>query len=513
MRSRLVFTTSMPTPRPDRSVTSAAVEKPGSRINASTSRAPSRARSSLVRSPCWSCAWRGFSSGSKPPAVVAHLDIDLSAQVSSGVQGDAARGARPARSRLPPATLHAVVAAIADEMGQRVGHRLQDGLIQLHLGELTIPVRSAYPSCFARVADHASEAAADCRPAASASAGRLPAVPPVTASETLDDPGGVQASAACGRSRKAWLRTSTNSPVSVMRRWTRPTGMRMLSAASAGRCGNPGAPGASATGGTGAAGRGDGSSEEAGSRRTMSASGKPSASRNGPGARGAETMARYHIGAAGSPTARSALATSRAALSKAPVACTRWMTTNGLIPYLRRHSAKSTLRPYRNACPAGRSASGTSVSANAGAAATAPRWLIAGRLPAPDPHPPLAGERRGERERTQTVHRATLTSASFAEFHARREVPGYGRPRRGGRRSSRRKESRFPTANDREPSPWAWASSLNRPTPEEACSALDGVNRAKKAIDAVAGGVVLVLLPSRATAGRRQCWLDAPWLR
>ena len=49
--SRLLFTTSMPTPRPDSSVTSVAVENPGSVISPRISLSPRRASSAAVRIP------------------------------------------------------------------------------------------------------------------------------------------------------------------------------------------------------------------------------------------------------------------------------------------------------------------------------------------------------------------------------------------------------------------------------------------------------------------------------
>ena len=80
MRSMLVFTTSIPTPRPETAVTAAAVEKPGRKMKRWMSRSGIPASSASVARPCASTFWR-ILLDAQAAAVVADLDQDMPALV------------------------------------------------------------------------------------------------------------------------------------------------------------------------------------------------------------------------------------------------------------------------------------------------------------------------------------------------------------------------------------------------------------------------------------------------
>ena len=141
--SMFVFTTSMPTPRPETLVTFSAVEKPGRKIRSqhlavAHARAPAR-RVTRPRSH----GLRADALGVDAAAVVGDLDVDLAALVE-GAQEE--RAPRPAcrRRRARSGRLDAVVDGVADDVRERVLDRLDDRLVELGLA--CRPSRGA-PAC------------------------------------------------------------------------------------------------------------------------------------------------------------------------------------------------------------------------------------------------------------------------------------------------------------------------------------------------------------------------------
>ena len=119
------LTTSMPTPRPETSVTTSAVEKPGAKISAQTSSSVIVSGASMPRSR----------------ALVSSLSRDRprpSSRTSMTIEPpwcEAASVIVPC-SGLPLASalgrqLDAVVAAVAHQVGQRVGDLLDQALVEL----------------------------------------------------------------------------------------------------------------------------------------------------------------------------------------------------------------------------------------------------------------------------------------------------------------------------------------------------------------------------------------------
>src|SRR5215207_2670816 len=128
--SMLVFTTSMPTPRPETLVTAAAVEKPGRKISCSTSAGVIRASASAVTRPR-STALAPTRAGSMPPpsSATSTTTWPLSCR---GTQGQHALGGLAGGDPVGGG-LDAVVDGVADQVGQRVLDRLEQRLVQLGL--------------------------------------------------------------------------------------------------------------------------------------------------------------------------------------------------------------------------------------------------------------------------------------------------------------------------------------------------------------------------------------------
>ena len=128
--SMLVLTTSMPTPRPDTSVTCWAVEKPGSRIKANSSRGDilsssdsvlSRMASALARTAC----------GIDAPPIIANFDANLAVFVRCRERD--LSGRRLAIGGALFGRLDAVVDTVADQMGERIRQLFEDRLVELDL--------------------------------------------------------------------------------------------------------------------------------------------------------------------------------------------------------------------------------------------------------------------------------------------------------------------------------------------------------------------------------------------
>ena len=133
MRSILVRTTSMPTPRPETLVTFSAVEKPGRKMNCRIccSLMPAIAASrrqaigdGLLADPL----------EIEAAPVVGDADEDVPAFVI-GVECDGA-GFRLARGQTARAILDAVVGGIAHHMGQRILDQLEHLAVEFGLGAL-----------------------------------------------------------------------------------------------------------------------------------------------------------------------------------------------------------------------------------------------------------------------------------------------------------------------------------------------------------------------------------------
>ena len=157
MASMLVLTTSMPTPRPETLVTAAAVENPGRKISC-------RMSAGLIRSSCGGgdqAALDGLAAELgrvDAGAVVGDLDHDLAALVA-GPQGQHALG-RLAGGLAGVRGLDAVVDRVADEVGQRVLDRLEQGLVELGLAALHLQADGLL-QLHAQVADDARQLGPD----------------------------------------------------------------------------------------------------------------------------------------------------------------------------------------------------------------------------------------------------------------------------------------------------------------------------------------------------------------
>ena len=128
--STLVFTTSMPTPRPDTLVTFCAVENPGRKIKLKISRSVMRAACSAVITPRSTAFCRMRSTFSPAPS-------SLISMLTCPPSWKARRIRRPARilSRLHAVfgKFDAVVHGIADQVSERILDRLDDGLVEFGL--------------------------------------------------------------------------------------------------------------------------------------------------------------------------------------------------------------------------------------------------------------------------------------------------------------------------------------------------------------------------------------------
>ncbi len=129
--STLRRTTSMPTPRPETSVTSRAVEKPGARIREKISASESRAAPSI--SPCSSARVRTASTSSPRPSSL-HPDQNVGARVQRRKLNGGAR--RFARRLASLGRLDAMIHAVADQMHQRIVQLVDHGFIELGVGAL-----------------------------------------------------------------------------------------------------------------------------------------------------------------------------------------------------------------------------------------------------------------------------------------------------------------------------------------------------------------------------------------
>ena len=127
----LVFTTSRPTPRPDIALTVEAVENPGLKSTACSSRSPAARARSSSSSPRWMATSRTRAQSTPPPSSV-------SASTTRLPSCSAERRMRPARgfpASLPqPRRLDAVVDGVADQVHQRIAQLLHQALVDLHLG-------------------------------------------------------------------------------------------------------------------------------------------------------------------------------------------------------------------------------------------------------------------------------------------------------------------------------------------------------------------------------------------
>ena len=126
----LFFTTSMPTPRPERLVTWRAVEKPGTKIRFITSRRESPFTDSARGQPA------GHRHLADPVlvdavAVVGHRQLDVVAALDGGERDVA--GARLPLPLPHLGRLDGVVDGVADEVHERIGELLDDQLVELHL--------------------------------------------------------------------------------------------------------------------------------------------------------------------------------------------------------------------------------------------------------------------------------------------------------------------------------------------------------------------------------------------
>ena len=133
MRSILVRTTSMPTPRPETLVTFSAVEKPARKMNCRICCSLMLAMAASVARPLVD-RLLADALDVQPAAVIGDADEDMAAFVI-GVQRDGA-GFRLARGQAARAILEAVIGGIAHHMGERVLDHLQHLAVELGLGAL-----------------------------------------------------------------------------------------------------------------------------------------------------------------------------------------------------------------------------------------------------------------------------------------------------------------------------------------------------------------------------------------
>ena len=130
IRSTLVLTTSMPTPRPDTLLTLAAVEKPGLKMRLTISCSLILATCSAVTTPfSTALAARACASIPLPSSEISMLTWPPSWLALGATAGP------PRASRPPPARpgLDAVVDRVADDVGQRVLDGLDDRAVELGL--------------------------------------------------------------------------------------------------------------------------------------------------------------------------------------------------------------------------------------------------------------------------------------------------------------------------------------------------------------------------------------------
>ena len=130
-RSIVVRTTSMPTPRPDRSVTSAAVEKLGAKIRSTTS-ASDMAESVAGRNH--SAAGGDLANPRDIDARSIVLDFDHHPAALPGGPEIDRRGRRLARPRPLRRTFHAMIDRVAQHMKERLEERLHDRLVGFRRG-------------------------------------------------------------------------------------------------------------------------------------------------------------------------------------------------------------------------------------------------------------------------------------------------------------------------------------------------------------------------------------------
>jgi hypothetical protein len=124
----LRLTTSMPTPRPETSVTVSAVEKPGAKISCQTS--ASGMLSDTGRPFC--CRLGQDALAIQAAAVVGHLDHDVAALVGRGQEQAARFGF--AGGDAGGRHLDAVVDRVAHQVGQRIDDAFDQALVQFRRG-------------------------------------------------------------------------------------------------------------------------------------------------------------------------------------------------------------------------------------------------------------------------------------------------------------------------------------------------------------------------------------------